>query len=270
MVPASKALACIHTTVASGLAGRCIQALGCERITLEGSQLRTGSAAARALLTVFAGVFVFAAAGQSQSPPTGSQRSRPTLDLSQPSAWTADSATAQVARQAQAIDPDIRGSYTFDPKTRLYTYSYRVWNRRTAANAIWYFAIAPVPRPIRVGVPSARWSHSYGFEERDDALVWMVVDAGPAPAEWDSVSLWPSPFDIQPGDSVAGFSLTTKAPPGIVSYYAQGFYTAKLSFTISTTEEQADSPAPFTLFQNSLTGTTIGPRNGTGGRSSGD
>jgi hypothetical protein len=213
-----------------------------------------------AALVGISGMTSLGVIGGSHGPPMDTQRARPTLDLSQPSAWTADSSSAKVARQAQAIDPDVRGWCTFDSKTKLYTYSYRVWNRRSAVSAIWHFAIAPVPRPIGVGMPSARWSHFYGYAGRKDALVWIVTDTGPAPAGLDSVSLWPSPFDIQPGDSATGFSLTTSAPPTTVSYYAQGFYDAKVSYVFSVDERPGSAPPSFTLFQNSLTGTTIGPR----------
>jgi hypothetical protein len=165
-----------------------------------------------------------------------------------------DSVTARVARRAQAIDPDVRGWYTFDPKKKLYTYWYRVWNRKGAANAIWTFAVAPAPEPTRVTSPNSRWEHFYGFEERRDALVWSVVDAGPTPADWDSVSLWPGPYDIEPGDSATGFSFTTAEPPATVSYFVQGFYVATPSI------DEVGGSEPFTLFQNSLTGTTVGPR----------
>ena len=131
-------------------------------------------------------------------------------------------------------------------------------NKPTATNTIWHFALAPIPNPIAVASPSSAWDWFFGYEERDDALVWAVADGGPTPADWDSVSLWPSSFDIQPGDSAVGFSFTTPAAPSVVSYYVQGFY-----ITPPTIDEEGFTD-PFTLFQNSLTGTIVGPGSAVG------
>jgi hypothetical protein len=165
-----------------------------------------------------------------------------------------------LARQAEAVDPEVLGSYTLDGETHLYTYTYRVRNGRGATSGIWYFAIAPVPRPLHVGKPSSRWGQLYGFQERDDALVWLVTDPGPVPADSNSVDVWPSPFDIQPGDSAVGFSLTTEAPPGVVSWFAQGFYPAKIPLVISVNQGESTFDGILPLFQVSVTGTTVGPR----------
>ncbi|MGH7725675.1 MAG: FlgD immunoglobulin-like domain containing protein [Candidatus Eiseniibacteriota bacterium] len=179
--------------------------------------------------------------------------STPTLDLSQPGLVYADS-TLTFLKRAQAIDPEIVASPpSFDSSTGLYTYAYAVTNRVGATSAIRHFALAPVPRPVSVTLPSDAWDYVYGFEERRDALLWTVIDAGPAPADWDSVSVWPSPFDIQPGQSIVGFSFKTPASPAMVSYYVQGF------FAQPTSGGEAGGHPVLTLFQNSLTGTIVGP-----------
>ena len=188
---------------------------------------------------------------------------RPTLDLSQPGIVYGDSALLtteglEIAKLAQAIDPDIRGWYVFNSGTGQYTYYYRVWNKPAATNVIWHFGLAPLSSPTSVGVPGSAWEYSYGYDERRDALVWMVTERGQAPANWDSVSLWPSSFDIQPGDSVTGFSLTTPASPSMISYYVQGF-----NFP-PPTDDEAGFTETYTLFQNSITGTIVGPGSAVG------
>jgi len=196
-----------------------------------------------------------------------SRESKPTLDLNGPNILFADSAlseswralTTASVRTAQAIDPVVRGSYTFDPGTGLYTYRYTVENGPSATSAIWHFALAPIPNPIQVGSPSSAWDHYFGYSERDDALVWAVTDdGGTVPAVWDSVSLWPSAFDIQPGDSASGFFLTTPAPPSMVSYFVQGFY------VVPPTNDEDGASDQLTLFQNSLTGMIVGPGSAVG------
>jgi len=93
----------------------------------------------------------------------------------------------------------------------------------------------------------------YGYEDRDDALVFSVVDGGStAPADWDSVNLAPSPFDLPPGDSVV-FSFVSDHAPARIQYYVQGFHTLPLDNESGTLDE------PPTLFENSVIGPVVGP-----------
>lgn len=151
---------------------------------------------------------------------------------------------------ATAIVPQVTGSWDRDPATNAYRYTYVLKNDPSSGNTITEFALAPMPPPMRTEVP-AHWGNFYGYEERSDALLFSVVDAGAAPAGWDSVSDAPSPYDLQPGDSVT-FVVVSTLSPTMITFYAQGF-------NIEPTDGESESPDPPSLFNNSVTGTVIGP-----------
>jgi hypothetical protein len=151
---------------------------------------------------------------------------------------------------ALAVVVQVRGSWDRDPDTDAYRYTYTLVNDPSSSNTIRDFALAPVPAPLRVDLPS-HWDYFYGYEDRDDALLLTVTDAGAAPAGWDSVNVYPSPFDLQPGDSVT-FSVVSPLAPAMITYYAQGFNTLP-------TDGESEGPDPPTIFQNSVTGSVVGP-----------
>jgi hypothetical protein len=150
---------------------------------------------------------------------------------------------------ATNVIPEVNGQATWHPETSSWTYTYTVKNDIASPNAIKTFGLAPVLEPQSIVAPT-HWYQTYGFAERDDAVVWMVVDRGAPPVGWDSVSAYPSPFNIQPGDSVSSFSIVSPRGPGWITYYVRGYYDLPLE------PEEPDAP---TLFNNSITGTVVGP-----------
>jgi len=149
---------------------------------------------------------------------------------------------------ATNVIPEVNGQATWDPETSSWTYMYTVKNDIASPNAIMRFALAPVLEPQSIVAPT-HWYQHYGYAEREDAAVWTVVDRGPPPVEDDSISVYPSPFDIQPGDSVSSFSIVSPHGPGWITYFVQGYYDLPLF----------GEPSPPSLFNNSVTGTVVGP-----------
>jgi hypothetical protein len=166
-----------------------------------------------------------------------------------------------VLSAARAISPRVTGSWSVGSAPNTYRYTYTLVNEPSSKNAIRYFALAPVRKPLSVTAP-LHWDAAYGYEDRDDALVFSVIDGGTTPpAEWDSVNIFPSPFDLQPGDSVV-FSFVSDRAPAIVRYYVQDFHTLPLDNESGTLED------PPTLFQSSVIGTVVGPKSVSGKRRS--
>jgi hypothetical protein len=155
---------------------------------------------------------------------------------------------------ATNVIPEVNGQATWHPETNFWTYSYTVKNDIASGNAIETFGLAPVLEPQSIVAPT-HWYQTYGYQERSDAVVWMMIDPGPPPAGWDSVSAYPGPFDIQPGDSVSSFRIISPHGPGWVTYYVRGYYDIPLF----------GEPSPPTLFHNSITGTVVGPAGTVGG-----
>lgn len=155
---------------------------------------------------------------------------------------------------ATSVVPQVIGQATGHPETNTWTYTYVLKNDPSSTNPVMTFALAPVLAPQSIGRPN-HWMQTYGFGDRSDAVVWRVVDAGPPPTGWDSVSLYPSPFEVQPGDTLGGFSIVSPHGPGMINYYVEGFHGLAL---------EPDEPDPPPLFDNSVTGTVVGPANVTG------
>ena len=149
---------------------------------------------------------------------------------------------------ATDVIPEVNGQATPHPETSSWTYTYTVKNGISSTNAIETFALAPVLEPQSI-VAQKWWYHSYGYQDRSDAVVWSMVKAGPPPAGWDSVSAYPSPFNIQPGDSVSSFKIISPHNPAMITYFVRGYYDIPLF----------GEPSPPTLFNNSVTGTVAGP-----------
>ena len=155
---------------------------------------------------------------------------------------------------ATNVIPQVNGQAMPHPETNSWTYTYTVKNDISSPNAIMRFALAPVLEPLSIVAPT-HWYQSYGYRGRSDAAVWMVVDRGPPPVGDDSVSVYPSPFDIQPGDSVSSFRILSSHSPGMITYFVEGYHDLPL---------YPDEPDPPTLFDNSITGTIVGPAGAVG------
>ena len=149
---------------------------------------------------------------------------------------------------AQSVIPHVECTATEDTSTGTWRYEYELTNDTSSSNSLAKFALAPIEQVIAISGPT-HWYGTVGYQDRADAVAWAVIDAGAPPAEWDSVSLYPSEFDLQPGEGVSGFVIVSNQAPGTITYYAKAF------IDLPDLEE----PDPPTIFENSATGTTIGP-----------
>jgi hypothetical protein len=149
----------------------------------------------------------------------------------------------------QRIVITVEATAIQDPGTGLWTYSYTVTNESSSQNALGPFLVRPISKPVSIRSPE-HWMASYGFEGDSTAVAWSVVDAGPAPPSWDGMQLYQGPYDPTPGHSTSGFSIVSRQPPTIISFYAQGYDTLQWG------EDELSAPG---IFQEGVTGTTIGP-----------
>lgn len=151
----------------------------------------------------------------------------------------------------QNIVITVEATATHDPDTGFWTYSYSVLNEPSSQNALETFLVRPVLKPVRFLSPE-HWMGSYGSEGDSTAVAWSVVDAGPDRPGWNGVQLYQGPYDPSPGQLTTGFSIVSRQPPTIVSFYAQGFDTLQWGGE----EDVLSAPS---IFQEGVTGTTIGP-----------
>jgi hypothetical protein len=184
----------------------------------------------------------------------------PNRSRAEPRDSATQSAIARVARAdsllgqraALAIIPHVSGAAAWDSTTHLWRYTYKLTNDRRSRNVIREFALKPVPRFPAYLVSPPHWAGSYGHSGCTECIDWSVVDAQQErPATWDSVSDYPSVFDLQLGDSVS-FSFEHRSKPATITYHVQGFY-------FQSTHGEAEGPDDPTVFQKGITGTVIGP-----------
>lgn len=154
-------------------------------------------------------------------------------------------------RPVQRVTILVSATAVRDPESGLWTYDYSLTNDSTSQNSLETFALRPIRDPVRIFTP-AHWMGSHGTEGDSTAVAWSVVDYGPDPPDWNGVQLYLGPFNPRPGQTISGFRIVSREPPSDLQFYAQGFDTLQTGG-----EEGADSPP--TLFEEGVTGTTLGP-----------
>jgi len=124
--------------------------------------------------------------------------------------------------QRHQIAIEVTTSVKPGPSPGYFTYTYTVRSEKTSRSDVETFGLAPAPEPDSTVSPNQWWAF-FGFDARDDAIVWTVVDTlTSAPPAWDSTNTWPSPYGIQPGQTKV-FRLVSKYPPMRTEYFSQGF-----------------------------------------------
>jgi hypothetical protein len=118
----------------------------------------------------------------------------------------------------------VASSWTYNAATGRYTYSYAVRNAANSPNVLDVFGLRPAARPISVAAPKG-WKAFRGWEGDSTAVVWAVVDPGPAPPTWRG-QLYVGPYNLAPGASLGGFRIESEQPPdSAATFVAQGFDT---------------------------------------------
>ena len=140
------------------------------------------------------------------------------------------------------VSVTLKGINSFDASRGIYTYSYTVLNAANSTEDMRYFA-------LRLG-----------------GVVMPDVLSSTAPAGWTFYMLDGRPIiswganstsRIKPGQQLVGFSFQSHAPPGNVTYYAQGYVKGPLAAPGDLDDEHAVLIPDFT--EIGVNGTTTGP-----------
>ena len=152
------------------------------------------------------------------------------------------------------VDVSTQTGVQFDPATGLYTYSFTVTNGPTAAQEVATFAIEADVEIVNVQSPQG-WTFGFVFDK--PILLWDATGFldDTIPPEEDDGNIFPSPFNIDPGETLAGFSFQSPAGPTTVMFFAQGF--AKLP--VAESEDDFGEIELPTFDENSQIGFTTGP-----------
>lgn len=153
------------------------------------------------------------------------------------------------------VDVTVESSVVFDPSTQLYTYSYQVTSLPTSQLNVGNFAITFDGEIMNVLSPQG-WDT---FPSRHEPfLMWAAIEVpeGMVPPDWEGAS-FPSPFQIQPGQTLGGFSIQSPEPGQTVKFYAQGWAQVP---TATDEEDFHAAGITFPVFpENWIEGSTVGP-----------
>lgn len=118
------------------------------------------------------------------------------------------------------VMPTVTMQMTYDATSGLYTYTYSVTNGASSAQAIDSFSIDFASGMTNATSPTGWYggvlytNQTYGWDAVAVSNPDAVVDGGTAPQ---------SSVQIQPGQTLAGFSLQSMKGPGPVKYYIRGY-----------------------------------------------
>jgi hypothetical protein len=136
--------------------------------------------------------------------------------------------TAQVLVAPQPgnqVVPSVSVTVAQDPKSGLYTYSYTVSSAAISAEEIWFVSLE-LGGDAAQGIVNTTAPKGWTFSKnpQDPGVTWVATQVDTVPAGFvDDGSVIPSPYQIKPGQALAGFSFQSPQPPTVVRFYAQGF-----------------------------------------------
>jgi hypothetical protein len=156
----------------------------------------------------------------------------------------------RVPKTIQAIQVTVQASSSYDGVTGNYTYTYSVTNESSSTNTMETFGVGPVPVSSTLGSPP-HWQGAVGWEGDSTLAGWSVSEGDPGSLPpTDTGNDYPSPYALQPGQSLGGFTVITNKPPTTIQFYAQAF---------DTIPGGDDDTGPPTLGQEGVTGSILGP-----------
>lgn len=125
---------------------------------------------------------------------------------------------------ASSVVASATSAWSYDPGTKLYTYSYVVTNAVDSPNHLATFVVRPAGFPTECTSPPG-WICMRGYQRDSTAVAWAAVDLGDPPPDWN-YQLFVAPVHIAPGEVLAGFRITSEFPPdSSAQFVAQGFDT---------------------------------------------
>jgi hypothetical protein len=118
----------------------------------------------------------------------------------------------------------VTASVTQDT-TGLYTYNYSVSNSASSIQNAW-FIVAQLAGDAAQSIVNPQSPTGWTFMKSPNGptVSWAATDPGTVSDNGpDDGSVPPSPYEIQPGQSLAGFSFQSAKPPTAIRIYVQGF-----------------------------------------------
>jgi len=169
------------------------------------------------------------------------------------------SSTAQVIVEPTPADRasvSVEEDVTFDSASGLYIYSYELTNAATSEQAVWMLAIEHDSELSEITAPEG-WTAEQHVDR--PILSWAATDTPLPPDYVDDGNIPPSPFSVQPGATLGGFSFRSPDPPATAVFFAQGDVPlAQVATDVGELPLEGEEIGDFT--EDSFVGNTISPK----------
>lgn len=153
------------------------------------------------------------------------------------------------------LSVQIESSVEKDAGTHLYSYSYEIYNDSPSLQELWMVLIEVQDEVYEASTPHG-WS--FDFDADDMEVSWAATDLGPdVPDDTDAWTFPPSPYQINPGEHLDGFSFKSASPPQEVRFFAQGYKPVPVAESEEDFEAEGYEIKRFK--EDSYQGTTVGP-----------
>jgi len=163
-------------------------------------------------------------------------------------------------QRADLLTITFTATTTFDPGTGLYTYSYLIGNNIGSEQNLTTIFIETGAQVLNVESPTG-WSFASGGKiDGLSYISWAATDVAPlGPGEDDDGGIPESPSVIHPNEFLQPFSFQSFAPPGNVTYYAQGYIPLPQASDPEDFLDEGYDLALLDFRQNSVTGLVQAP-----------
>ncbi|MEK6627044.1 MAG: hypothetical protein AABY53_00320 [Bdellovibrionota bacterium] len=118
------------------------------------------------------------------------------------------------------ISPQFEVKVDFDKKNQNYTYKYKITNLASAKAPIWRFIVETKAAPIAIK-SGKNWDSDPGYDSEGNRIQWSSdID-----------------YKLKPGQSLDGFEIVSKSPPGLIKVYSEGWRSELPTIKFDTDEE---------------------------------
>ena len=157
---------------------------------------------------------------------------------------------------ADKVTANIESDVTYDQGSRLYTYTYKLTSAVSSEQDIWFFALEINGEIQNIKAPSG-WSGGIHFDR--PIVSWGATDPGELPPDdEDDGSIPTSPYSINPGEVLGGFSFESADPPADSIFYVQG--ETPLPKVTEDADELPLDELPTDFTENSFVGNVVSPK----------
>jgi hypothetical protein len=142
------------------------------------------------------------------------------------------------------IQVSITSAVEYDRDHGQYRYSYVLGNDENSQGRIEWFELRGVSGPISDITSADDWGILVTPNRPLMRVIWVPKTPSPPPPGWvaDRVSVYPSAYCVDPGESLSGFGFLSNHPPGEITFRVEAYE------PIRPVEEESPFDRPFEAY----------------------